>query len=382
MASIYKERGKWTCTWFDSKRKRHFIRGLASKALAVEIASRRELSKTLAKHRLVDDKVEKYSAQAERPITEHLDDYRKWLKSRGRTVKYIDDTLGMVRRVFESAGIDRIDQIDRHAVETAAAALSPRKRIPDPNLSHRTRNKAVAACRSFGYWLAGTAHRLPAPPLIRVKGLDEELDQRRRRVALDEEQVVNLIHVTATQPTRGGMSGIDRMMRYAMGIGTGFRQGTLFSLTPESFHLDDPDGPFVRAEAGNMKGRKAVDHPISDELATLIRPWLAAKPKGKPVFPRLPHARPVIAYRHDLKAAGIEYHAEGTIQYCDQHAQRNTFITAVIRAAGLKVAQDLAHHSTPVLTSKYGRMDMSDYGKALAGLPKLKREQVKKKVAN
>jgi integrase len=223
----------------------------------------------------------------------------------------------------------------------------------------------------FCGWLFDV-ERIPSNTLARMSALDVELDRKRVRRALTTEEAVKLIETTAAQSRIGGMTGIDRMVRYALGIGTGLRQATLFSLRPEDFHLDEEEFQFIRVLPTTTKNRKPKDQLVRDDLAALLRPWLAGKPKGRPVFTKSPAAKPIIAYRSDLKAAGITYNEEGTNLYCDQHAQRNAYITAVIRAAGLKVAQDLAGHSTPNLTSKYGRLEMSDYAKGLTALPPVK----------
>jgi len=377
MASVYKERGKFTVTWFDSLGKRHYARGLASRKLAEMIGERAEFQRQAGKHGLVDPKAEKYAREADRPLAEHVRDFRAALKARKNTPQYVAETIGLVGRVFDAAGVTRIDAIDRHRVHTTTEKLPPHRRVKDDRLSHRSQTKALTACKTFCAWLVD-AGRLPYSPLAKLKGWDPEQDRRRRRTILTEAQAVALIDTTAGQPTRGGMTGIDRMVRYALGIGTGFRQRTLWSLTPESFHLEG-DPPFIRAEASASKNRKPADQPIPEDLADLLRPWLAGKPRGERVFAKLPHADPVRAYRQDLAAAGIEYHDPDTVFYCDQHAHRGTYITAVIRHAGLKVAQDLAHHSTPALTSKYGQMGMDDYRKALGGLPRFGKGRGKEK---
>jgi integrase len=212
------------------------------------------------------------------------------------------------------------------------------------------------------------AGRIPLNVLARMKGLDPEQDRRRVRHPLDADQFTALFNATLSGKRRGGMTGEDRAMRYLLGTATGFRQGTLFTLTPESFHLGDG---FVEAEAKNVKNRKTIAVPLDAELVAVLRPWLAGKAARRPVFTKSKGAQPMDAYRADLKAAGIVYHEAGTNLYRDQHSQRNAFITEVIRRGGLKVAQDLAGHSTPALTSRYGRLGMSDYAGAVKGLVKL-----------
>ena len=66
-----------------------------------------------------------------------------------------------------------------------------------------------------------------------------------------------------------------------------------------------------------------------------------------------------------------KYHDGSQNIYADFHSLRHTGITAVNRAAGLKVAQDWADHSTPALTARYVHVELSERREALKGLPKL-----------
>jgi len=363
---VYREGNTWTVAWFDSTHKRHYARGLPDKQLATLIGESQNFNRSAAKHGVIDRAKERQAREDERTLANHLTDFERSLKSTGRTGQYIKETRELVERVFAAAGIRKLSQLERFKIVRECDALM------DKGSSRRTRNKALAACKAFIGWLRKN-DRVPVNVLDREPMLDVEQDRRHVRKAATEEQVIALIETTATQPERGGMSGIDRMMRYALGFGTGFRQGTLFKLRPGDFHLDAEGGPFIHVTASNTKNRKAHDQPISRELADMLRPWLENKPASRPVFPAQRWANPMNAYRQDLKAAGIEYNADGSNEFCDLHAQRNAFITAVIRTAGLKVAQDLAHHSTPTLTSKYGRLGMSDYRQAVDALPKVKR---------
>lgn len=365
MASVYKTGKTWTVAWMSSTGRRQYARGLPSKHIANMIAESREFNAHSAKHGVISRVAEKSAAENDRPINKHIEDFASTLKGKGNTAQHNRESVSLVKRIMVAAGISLLSQLDRFPIVRECNALM------DAGRSRRTRNKALGACKTFISWLR-KHDRIQVNVLEGEDQLDEAQDRRRIRRALTEAQTLTLIETTATQPTRGGMTGLDRMMRYALGIGTGFRQSTLFKLRPGDFHLDDEGGPFIHVIATNVKNRKEFDQPIRADLADLFRPWLASKPPKRVVFTKLKGAKPIIAYRHDLKAAGIEYHHDGTVEFCDQHAQRNTFITSVIRVAGLKVAQDLAHHSTPDLTSKYGRMEMTDYRKALDGMPPMK----------
>jgi site-specific recombinase XerC len=375
MASVYQAGNTWTVTWFDSQGKRQYARGLPTKALADQIAQTREFHRHAAKHGIIDPLAERQIRHADTLLETHLGDFRKAMRAKRDTEQYIRETLALVRRVFAAVGIQRIDQIDRFKIQVGVAGLSPQRAVKGGTLSVRSQNKALAACRAFAGWLFDV-NRAPHNVLARMHEADPETDRRRVRDPLDADEFTALFNAALAGKIIGGMTGEDRAIRYLLGTATGFRQGTLFTLTPESFCLDEHE-PYVWAEPKNVKNRKRVSVPVDPDLAAVLRPWLAGRKPGYPVFAKSKGAVPMDAYKIDLKAAGIEYHAAGTARYTDQHSQRNAFITEVIRRGGLKVAQDLAGHSTPVLTSKYARLGMSDYAGAVKGLVKLPKAQKK-----
>jgi integrase len=146
-------------------------------------------------------------------------------------------------------------------------------------------------------------------------------------------------------------------------LGTGYRLGELCSLTPESFHLDD-DPPTIFCEGEFTKNGKDATQPIRPELAEMLRPWLAEKPPGRPVFV-LKKDTAAETTRLDLKAAGV-----ASWEAFDFHSQRHSYITAVVKSgASVKVAMELARHSDPKLTmAVYSHLTVNDLSQGLEGL--------------
>ena len=158
-------------------------------------------------------------------------------------------------------------------------------------------------------------------------------------------------------------------MLYRIAAGTGYRSEELQSLTPESFALEGPY-PTITVEAGNSKRRRRDVQPIQPALAAMLAPWVAARPKAKPIFPVSRWAI-LTGLQADLRSAGIPYTTdEGT---ADFHALRHTYITALAKSnAPVKIVQTLARHSTPVLTlGVYTHVGLYDQAPALDALPDL-----------
>ena len=74
--------------------------------------------------------------------------------------------------------------------------------------------------------------------------------------------------------------------------------------------------------------------------------------------------------RPDLGAAGIPY-VDDAGRYADFHALRHSFITHLGRTKDIhfKTAQDLARHSTPILTARYTHVFKGDEVAAINALP-------------
>ena len=177
-----------------------------------------------------------------------------------------------------------------------------------------------------------------------------------------------------------------------MAVGTGFRAKELRSLAPESFDLD-ADPPTVTVQAAYSKHRRRDVQPIRRDLADLLGPWLEAKGQGGPVFGDMP-AKTARMMREDLAAARRTWideapspearkerqdshflaYRDSAGRVADFHALRHTYISRLVRSgANVKVAQELARHSTPMLTlGRYAHVQLADQTRALDALPAIK----------
>ncbi len=110
--------------------------------------------------------------------------------------------------------------------------------------------------------------------------------------------------------------------------------------------------------------------PIQRPLASMLKPWLAGKANGQPIFP-VNRWGIIAALQADLRVAGVKYETEDGV--ADFHAMRHTYITALAKSnAPVKIVQSLARHSTPVLTlGVYTHLGLYDQAPALDALPDL-----------
>ncbi len=206
------------------------------------------------------------------------------------------------------------------------------------------------------------------------------------------DELVCLLQFTEGYTTPNhNLCGPDRAMAYRVALGTGFRAKELRSLTPRSFDLDS-DPPTVTAEASYSKRRRKDVQPIRQDLADMLRTWLQGRPAGERIFANMPGATARML-RADLREARQQWidaaktdaqreQREQTdfLQYEDSaghvidfHATRHTYISGIVAGgASVKTCQELARHSTPVLTiGRYSHARLHDLQGAIETLPDL-----------
>lgn len=212
--------------------------------------------------------------------------------------------------------------------------------------SPATVNGYLSAVKAFAKWAARTCG-LPASPLAGVKKLVEGVDRRRSRRIPTPDELAALLAATERAPRRYGMliPGRDRAMLYRVAAHTGFRASELASLTPASFAVDaDPPAVTIRAESA--KGKRTESVPLPAHLAAVLRPWLAAKPAGRRLWPGDWAANRGQAdwLARDVRRAGIAERDERgeTLTF---HGLRAYYVTRCIEA-GATVAElkELARH--------------------------------------
>ena len=144
--------------------------------------------------------------------------------------------------------------------------------------------------------------------LAHLTSQNPDADRRRIRRALEPEELVRVVRAAEQGRVVLKTTGPDRAMLYQLAMGTGFRANELRTLTPEAFDLAG-DQPTITVKAAYSKRRRDDVQPIRTELADALRPWLAARAPGKPLFGKLTkHTANLL--KHDLKAAGIPYENE------------------------------------------------------------------------
>jgi len=408
VASIYKRKGAdvWSIAYSPAPRRRKTITGCRSYQATKALADKLEAEAFTRRKGIIDAKADGYAKAQAVALTVrnakgeivggHVADLHAALIAKGATAKHAALVRTRAAKVVELAKAEAISGLTPSAVQAALGEL--RK----SGLSLQTCNHHLRAIKQLSRWLHADG-RARDDALAHLGGFNVATDRRHDRRALSDDELARLIataergaawtwRVGCTRRRIGGralaLSGPDRAMLYRLAVATGFRAGEIASLTPASFDLD-ADPPTITVEAAYSKRRRQDVQPVAGELADLLGPWLEGRPDGAPVF-AMP-GKPAAMMQADLQAARGAWLAEavsdedrerrerlsvlayrdGAWRVADFHALRHTFVSRVVQSgASVKVAQELARHSTPTLTiGRYAHVTIADTAKALEALP-------------
>jgi integrase len=362
MASVFKPKGsaKYVIFYTDETGRRRKKAGTTDKAVTERIARDIENRVALRREGVVDPREEAYRDHEARMLADHLGDFERALAAKGGTVAHTKVTASRARRMLELAAARRISDL------SLSKALDAVQALRDEGLGTETINHHVRAVKAFSRWLRKDK-RSREHHLSDLATSSPEGDRRYRRRQLAPEEAARVIQAAEAGPIVMGMTGAERAALYAVALATGLRREELRSLTADRFRLDD-DPPTIAVRAGYCKNKKEAVQPIPAALAARLRPWLASKAPGKPVFEGMPR-RTAKMLRYDLEAADVPYEtSEGVVDF---HGTRVTYITNLVASgASVKTCQTLARHSTPNLTiGVYAKTTLHDVKGAVEALP-------------
>ncbi len=319
-------------------------------------------------------------------LVEHLAEFRANLEHKGRTTAYVELVVGRVSAVLEGCRFRFPSDISASMVEEFLSTLKAKGK------AEQTRNFYTQAAKQFCRWMVKD-RRATENPLSHLTMGNVATDRRLERRELTEDEIRELLSATWSGPTRFGLTGEQRLMLYAVALGTGLRASELASLSPKSFNLD-ADPPTVRIEAAQEKARRGDTIPLSPDLVSILRPWLASvrtpllwpgkwaehKQAGKFMQRDLVAARDAWLKTAKTPQEQAEREKSDFLSYrdadgmqADFHALRHTFLSRLGRAGvPAKVMQRLARHSTVELTlGRYTHASVYDLAAGVGALPPL-----------
>lgn len=346
----------WYAEWGGADGKQH--RAKVSKIKAEALAYLVKMEAAEQKRRLGIVPEPGLHPDRARPLQELLSEYTGLLAARGVHSVYLANVRDYLTRTLEACGWSTWATV---TPDSLVMFLGERREKHDNAAA--TLNGYLRTARGFTRWVAD---RLGEPdPLRRVKRFDES-DRRRSKRILTDAELAALLEAAKRGKPRGKskLTGLDRSMLYRVAAYTGLRASELATLTPSHFQLDSSP-PVVTVEAKDSKGKRLEPIPIPAQVVEALRPWLANKRRGSPVWPgnwaAAKHQTDWLAV--DLARAGIaEFDSAG--RRATFHGLRRGYITRVIRAgAKIHEVKRLARHRDLKTTLEYYTDDvLSDLG--------------------
>ena len=400
------------------------VKGFADLKATEQLAAETERTASRVRVGIIDPA----ESHARRPLTDHLKDYAAALEAKGDTVEHIKKTTALISALFAGAGFMFSQDVDSakasewlnalrrngRPIEIPAGAVSfmpgevakllgitasaVGKNLKRRGLSGTGFGKArpipraavemlaiaavrgvgpqqcnhyVRATKGFLRWMTRT-RRIGANPIETLTLLNTATDVRHGRRELTADELRRLFTATRESTrTFRGLSGPDRYFLYLVAAGTGFRANALANLTPASFDLAEAT---VTLAARFAKNRRTKVQPLAADLAEALRDYLAGKPADVLVWGGTWREKAAEMLRADLEAVGIPYASDGPDgpEHADFHALRHSFLTLGGRSGiDLRTLQELAGHSTPLLTARYMHVRLRDVAGAVDKMPNL-----------
>ena len=160
--------------------------------------------------------VNPYEKHLQRPLKEHLGDWRQSLVEKDATPQYIKLSYNRVHSILEGINAPLWKDIEANKV---SSYLAERR---NQGLSIESSNHYLRRFKQFCKWIV-TNQRAPHNPVDCLVLLNSANDQRRERRALLPEELRQLITTTMTEPKRFGLTGVMRAMLYRVVCETGLR---------------------------------------------------------------------------------------------------------------------------------------------------------------
>jgi integrase len=364
VATLIRRRGsrRWTVRFYDEHGiRRDVATETADRRVAERIRHEIEARCVKIKAGLLDPREERRAKEEQRPLSEHIDDWRRYLVAKGNTTGHVDDNLYSVKKVVHAIKAERISDLTPAKVQEQVGEIRSKR-------SARTANKYLVAVKAFSRWLLRDG-RVITDVLTGLCGYNVATDRRRRRRALTVDELRALFAAAEGGREFRGLSGPQRSMLYRIAVGTGFRAGEIAALTTADFALE-AEPPTITVPAAYSKHRREDVQPIRQDLADYLRARLFGRsPKSRIFNVRALADNTSDMIRRDLEVAGVAHATDDGI--ADFHALRHTFITQVVAAgASIHEARKLARHSSPEITFRvYTHARLEDLSRTLASLP-------------
>ncbi len=285
-----------------------------------------------------------------RTIEDHLNDYIRDLRARGRADDYIYNVERLVLRMCSECGWTHVGHI------TAKSFLTwreERARTKAP----KTLNQDLDCIRGLLQWM-NRQGSLDVDPLVNVSKAKTLGKERRVRRAMTTDEFQRFLAVAGS-----------RRLPYLLAGYTGLRRSELGALRWADIHLEAQQ-PFISVRASTTKNARPALIPLHpDTVSALLEAFTGSGAADGLVFTHIPD---MTTFRKDLERARIPY-KDALGRQADFHALRHTLATQLM-TSGVhpRVVMEIMRHSDMKLTTRI-YLDASQLPTAAAvnSLPKI-----------
>ena len=298
------------------------------------------------------------SKHRDTPLSNHIEGYVKHQAAKGVNEQSVKNTQSRLMRIADECNMRRLVDVTTDALERWLLDKAEHDDRTEKPMGAGARNGYRAAAIGFGNWLV-RKKRIQVNPFFDVPKADAKADCRRKRRALNEDELRRLLDMAQRRPVENAMTirrgpnkgqlganlrpeihqrlerlGRERALIYKTMALTGLRKNELATLLIGWLELD-ADPPHLILDPKNEKNREGNSIPLRSDLVTDLKAWIAEKSEddadpNSPIF-NVPTGLLKILDR-DLKAAGIPKRDDRG-RTVDIHALRHTFGT-MLSAAG------------------------------------------------
>jgi site-specific recombinase XerD len=236
--------------------------------------------------------------------------------------------------------------------------------LRNKEFSNRTYNLYIHSMKSFAHWMVETG-RAAESPAEKLKWLKVWPAKRR---ALTFEEMCRLLKVTAGEPKRYGMTGMERAVLYLLAVETGLRYAELRSLKVGSF---DFDNAVVTVRAECCKNRLEAVQYLKRKRADQLRVFFANRDAEDQAFALQKHSPGSRMLRSDLDMARILAVDTRGVKVVF-HSLRHTLATALDRTgATMKERRTIMRHSdrSDLTLGTYTHLEIVNLRAAVEKLP-------------
>ncbi len=307
--------------------------------------------------------IEGQRTEITKPLKEHISDYTRVLKAKGRSKDYVGRIQNRLLKVISDCRFYYFRDITKSALEIYVGKL-----IKDGS-SSTTAGHYLDSIKTFLNWAEQDQRIIRNPIAKQGKPGRDSIPKG----VLNPEQFVHLIRNTFEKNILiGKTTGQERGTLYLLAGTTGLRKKELLSLAWNDINLST-DNAYVRVKACLAKNDKEAKQPIPVFVVSLLTALKAAtRPKlSDRVFVSFRQSiNTAELIRADLAAAEIDLIDKDGNEICF-HSLRNSYISFLANSnTPPKVVQKLARHSDPRLTfNTYARTFDEAEQKAISFLP-------------